>query len=93
MLSTLNAARRNTDSKLLPRSIYDVLAQSSNDLQQLLCRIQCRQTLGIVASLQCEFLCKFKVSFLSETLSTLFTDKMSLSSVNPHVDFQVLFLN
>ncbi len=34
-----------------------------------------------------------KVSFLSETLSTLFTDKMSLSSVNLYVDFQVLFLN
>ncbi len=33
MLSTLDAARQIPDSKLLTRSIYDILTQSSNDLQ------------------------------------------------------------
>ncbi len=43
MLSTLDAARQQIpDSKLMPRSIYDVLTQSSNDLQRSLCRVHCR---------------------------------------------------
>ncbi len=39
----------NLDRKLLPRSIYDVLTQISNDFQQSLYRIQCRQTLAVTA--------------------------------------------
>ncbi len=38
------ATRQIPDSKLLPRSIYDILTQISNDFQRLLCRVQCRQT-------------------------------------------------
>ncbi len=38
------ATQQIPDSKLLPRSIYDILTQISNDFQRLLCRIQCRQT-------------------------------------------------
>ncbi len=34
--------RQIPDSKQVPRSIYDVLTQSSNDLQWSLCRIRCR---------------------------------------------------
>ncbi len=37
------------ESKLMPRSINDVLTQSSNDLQRSLCRVQCRQTLAVGA--------------------------------------------
>ncbi len=40
----------NPDSKLLPRSIYDVLTQSSNALQRSLCLVQRRQTLGSFTS-------------------------------------------
>ncbi len=43
------ATRQIPDSKLLPRSIYDVLTQISNDFQRSLCRIQCRQTLAVAA--------------------------------------------
>ncbi len=35
--------RDTTNSKLMPRSIYDVLTQSSSDLQRPLCHIQCGQ--------------------------------------------------
>ncbi len=48
MLSTLDAAwRKIPDSKLLPRSVYDVLTQISNDFQWSLYRVQCRQTLAV----------------------------------------------
>ncbi len=30
------------DSKLMPRSVYDILTQSTNDFQRSLCRVQCR---------------------------------------------------
>ncbi len=54
MLSTLDAARWGAtrqipDSKLLPRFIYDVLTQISNDFQRSLCRVQWRQTLAVAA--------------------------------------------
>ncbi len=51
MLSTLDAARRNKSltEKLLPRSIYDVLTQISNDFQWSLYRVQCRQILAVAA--------------------------------------------
>ncbi|KAI2656410.1 hypothetical protein H4Q32_013338 [Labeo rohita] len=39
---TRHDTRQIPDSKLLPSSVYDVLAQSSNDLQRLLCCVQCR---------------------------------------------------
>lgn len=38
--------RQIPNSKLLPRAIYDVLAQHSNDLQWSLCCNQCRQALS-----------------------------------------------
>ncbi len=41
-----DAARQIPASKLMHRSIYDILTQSSNDWQRSLCRVQCRQTLG-----------------------------------------------
>ncbi len=41
------AARHISDRKLLPRSIYDVLTQISNDFQWSLYHVQCRQTLAI----------------------------------------------
>ncbi len=44
MLSTLVKTWKIPDSKLLPRSIYDVLTQISNYFQQSFCRVQCRQT-------------------------------------------------
>ncbi len=40
----LAVTRQIPDSKLLPRSIYDVLTQISNDFQRSLCRVQCRPT-------------------------------------------------
>ncbi len=43
------ATQQIPDSKLLPRSIYDILTQISNDFQRSLCRVQCRQT----ATVQC----------------------------------------
>lgn len=44
MLSTLDGARKKfiPDSKLIPRSIYDVLTPISNDFQQSLCQVWCR---------------------------------------------------
>ncbi len=49
MLSTLDAARQISDRKLLLHSIFYVLTQCvSNDFQQLLYHIQCRQTLAVV---------------------------------------------
>ncbi len=44
-------ARQFSDRELLPRSIYDVLTQISNDFQWSLYRVQCRQTLAVVARL------------------------------------------
>uniref|UniRef100_A0A671RAG0 Suppressor APC domain containing 2 n=1 Tax=Sinocyclocheilus anshuiensis TaxID=1608454 RepID=A0A671RAG0_9TELE len=44
-----SATRQIPDSKLLPRSIYYVLPQNSDDLQRSLCRVQCRQTLAVAA--------------------------------------------
>ncbi len=41
--------RQIPDRKLLPCSIYDVLTQISNDFQRSLYRVQCRQTLAVVA--------------------------------------------
>ncbi len=41
------AQKKISDRKLLPRSIYDVLTQISNDFQWLLFRVQCRQTLAV----------------------------------------------
>ncbi len=43
------AVRQIPDRKLLPRSIYDVLTQISNDFQRSLYRVQCRQTLAVAA--------------------------------------------
>ncbi len=43
------AAWQIPDRKLLPRSVYDVLTQISNDFQQSLYRVQCRQTLAVAA--------------------------------------------
>ncbi len=40
------AARQISKSKLLLRSIYDVLTQILNDFQRSLYRVQCRQTLA-----------------------------------------------
>ncbi len=42
--SGADATRQIPDSKLLPRSIYEILTQISNDFQWSLCRVQCRQT-------------------------------------------------
>ncbi len=50
------ATRQIPDSKLLPRSIYDILTQISNDFQRSLCRIQCRQS--------CRVRCTHGVSLL-----------------------------
>ncbi len=43
----MRRARQIPDIKLMPRSIYDVLTQSSHDLEQLLCHVQCRQPLAV----------------------------------------------
>ncbi len=43
------STRQIPDSKLLLHSIYDVLTQILNDIQRLLCHVQCRQTLNVVA--------------------------------------------
>ncbi len=43
------AARQNGDRKLLPRSVYDMLTQISNNFQQSFYRVQCRQTLAVAA--------------------------------------------
>ncbi len=51
MISNGVYSRQIQDSKLMPRSIYDVLTQSSNDLQRSLCRVQCRQTLAVAVKL------------------------------------------
>ncbi len=50
------------DRKLLPRSIYDVLTQISNDFQQSLYHIQCTQTLAVVAR---RVRCRHSVTILS----------------------------
>ncbi len=42
----LCVAKKISDRKLLPRSIYDLLTQISNDFQWSLYRVQCRQTLA-----------------------------------------------
>ncbi len=65
MLSTLDAERRKTNlrqKKLLPRSVYDVLTQISNDFQRSLYRVQCRQTLAVAA---CRVRCRHGVTHLS----------------------------
>ncbi len=41
--------RQISDRKLLPRSVYDMLTQISNDFQWLLYRVQCRQTIAVAA--------------------------------------------
>ncbi len=43
------AVQQIPDRKLLPRSIYDVLTQISNDFQRSLYLVQCRQTLAVAA--------------------------------------------
>ncbi len=43
------ATRQIPSKKLLPRSIYDVLTQISNDIQRPLYRVQYRQTLAVAA--------------------------------------------
>ncbi len=80
------AARQNTieldaapqqipDSKLLPRSIYDILTQISNDFQRLLCRfVQCRQTATVF---RCRKRCK--PSFVPQTFSPFVFYPPSLS--------------
>ncbi len=42
MLSTLDGTWQNPNSKLLPRSIYDILTQISNYFQRSLCLVRCR---------------------------------------------------
>ncbi len=43
------STRQIPSRKLLPRSIYDVLTQISNDFQRSLYHVQCRQTLAVAA--------------------------------------------
>ncbi len=73
MLSTLDAARQIPDIKLLPRSVYDVLTQISNDFQRSLYRVQCRQTLAVAAR---RVRCRYGVTHLSRrTKATSVSDR------------------
>ncbi len=72
------------DSKLLPRSISDILTQISNDFQRLLCRVQCRQTLAVAARRPVytqAFFCFTDVFFFC-FLSAIATFLSSLGSAN-----------
>ncbi len=62
------AARKIPDRKLLPRSIYDVLTQISNDFQRSLYRVQCRQTLVVAVR---RVRCRHGVTHLSGRKSNL----------------------
>ncbi len=57
-----SSTQQTPDRKLLPRSIYDVLTQISNDFQQSLNHIQCTQTLAVVAR---RVRCRHSVTILS----------------------------
>ncbi len=72
MLSTLDGTRQIPDSKLLPRSIYDILTQISNDFQWSLCRVQCRQTLAVASGVD-------KPSFVPQMFSSFVFYLPSLS--------------
>ncbi len=48
-LQRMRRAWQIPDIKLMPRSIYDLLTQSSHDLQRLLCHVQCKQPLAVAA--------------------------------------------
>ncbi len=62
-----------SDRKLLPRSIYDVLTQISNDFQWSLYRVQCRQTLAVAAR---HVRCRHGVTHLSRrTKATSASDR------------------
>ncbi len=67
------AVRQIPNRKLLPRSIYDVLTQISNDFQRSLCCVQCRQTLAVAAL---RVLCRHGVTNLSRrTKATSASDR------------------
>ncbi len=71
-------ARQIPDSKLLPRSIYDVLTHISNDFQRSLCRVLCRQILAVVARRPVYTRCK--PSFVPQTFSAISIFLSSLGS-------------
>ncbi len=56
------ATQQIPDSKLLPRSIYDLLTQISNDFQRSHCHVQCRQN--------CLVETRFKPSFVPQMFSS-----------------------
>ncbi len=80
--------RKITDCKLLPRYIYDILTQISNDFQWSLCRFQCRQTLaGTTRQLLRPVNTRSKPSLVPQTFSSFFflsamSIFLSLSSAN-----------